>query len=246
MISGASGEFPIGARLQELLHELDLTQADAAALAGVDPSTINDIVRNKSPQLSARKLKQILDGIGVTMGRFFKEPSLLLTEHDAALAEEFQELLGRFLATDATLKEGRRQRPARGPARRRKPAARTVQRGIASAGPREAVPDVHHLPNETIPADHYAKGARLAYEVDGDSMIGVGIFHGGVLFVRPTIDVAALDGKIAICKLNGADYVKRVDTRSGRILLHSENPRYEAMPVDEDADDFRAIGEVIL
>jgi SOS-response transcriptional repressor LexA len=244
-MSGVSGDFAIGARLQEILHELGLTQAAAAELAGVDPSTINDIIKNKSPQLSVRKLKQILDGLGVTMGRFFREPSLTLTEHDAALAEDFRELLGRFLETDAALKAQRGQRRPQ-TSRRRKAASRTVVRGVVSAGPREMVPDVHHLPMQTIPADFYARGARLAYEVEGDSMIEAGIFNGAILFVRPTIDVAALDGRIAICRLNGAEYVKRVDTRSGRILLHSENPRYAPMPVDEDVDSFRAIGEVIL
>ena len=245
MTSEARREFAIGARLQELLHELNLTQARAAELAGLDRSAINDIIRDNNPQISVRKLKQILDGLGVTMGRFFKEPSLELTESDAALAHDFHGLLARQLATDATLKERRHREPAKGLRQRKRRAPHKVSRGLASGGPRETYPDVHHLPDETIPPDYYKRGARLAYEVDGDSMIGDGIMHGAVLYVRPTVDVAALDGKIAICKLKGSDYVKRIDTRSGQILLHSSNLKYDPIPVDEDADDFRLIGEVI-
>jgi SOS-response transcriptional repressor LexA len=239
-------ERAIGVRLERLLRELGLTQTEAAERAGVDPSTIHNIVRLKSPRPSAQLLKQILDGLGVTMGRFFGEPSLELTESDAALLHECHELLGRWLAADTALRAARQQQPRPSLRRRRRRTTAKVKRGVASAGPRETYPDVHRLPDETIPPDYYKAGARLAYEVDGDSMIGAGIVHTAIVYVRPTQHLERLDGKIAICRLNGSDYVKRVDTRGGRILLRSENPLYEPLPVDEDVDTFSVVGEVIL
>ena len=60
----------IGDRLREILTELRITQREAAERAGVDPSTINDIVQNRRPRVSADLLKRILDGIGPgTRGR---------------------------------------------------------------------------------------------------------------------------------------------------------------------------------
>ena len=66
----------IGDRLREILIELRITQREAAERAGVDPSTINDIVQNRRPRVSADLLKRILDGIGVSIGRFYKEPTI--------------------------------------------------------------------------------------------------------------------------------------------------------------------------
>src|SRR5215212_9851402 len=102
----------IGDRLREILTELRISQREAAERAGVDPSTINDIVQNRRPRVSADLLKRILDGIGVPIGRFYKEPSLELTDRHAELAEEFRSFLDEFIAADAAVKAARRQRAA--------------------------------------------------------------------------------------------------------------------------------------
>jgi len=235
----------IGDRLREILTELRITQREAAERAGVDPSTINDIVQNRRPRVSADLLKRILDGIGVTIGRFFKEPSIELTDRHAELAEEFRRFLDEFIAADAALKAARRQQaPVREKATRR--GTRRVRRSHDAAERHATVSDVRALPNETIPPEYYRRGARLAYRVDGDSMIGAGIYDGSLLYVRPTVDRAAVDGQIVICLLNGAEYVKRLDLRGGQIHLSSENPRYPPIPVDEEMDAFRLVGVVLL
>lgn len=234
----------IGDRLREILTEIGISQREAAERAGVDPSTINDIVQNRRPRVSADLLKRILDGIGVPIGRFYKEPSLELTDRHAQLAEEFRHFLGEFIAADAAVKAARRQQATVGEKKTSR-GGRRVERSRA-AGRHEPVSDVRNLPNETIPPEYYRRGARLAYQVDSDSMIGAGIYDGSLLYVRPTLDRAAADGQIVICLLNGAEYVKRLDLRGGQVHLHSENPRYPAMPVDEEEDTFRLVGVVLL
>lgn len=79
-------------------------------------------------------------------------------------------------------------------------------------------------------------------QAEGESMTGVGIFDGDVLVVsraRP-----ALDGDIVIAALNGDAFVKRLEQRDDRTLLHSENPRFAARPV-LDGDELLIWGVVV-
>jgi phage repressor protein C with HTH and peptisase S24 domain len=45
--------------------------------------------------------------------------------------------------------------------------------------------------------------------------------------------------------LNGSDYAKQLDVTGSHLRLLSRNPRYGAIEVDENADDFRLIGLVV-
>src|SRR5438067_201969 len=131
---------------------------------------------------------------------------LELTDRHAELAQEFRSFLDEFISADAAVKAARRQRPPVEDKTTRRP-SRKARRREALAQRHETVSDVHSLPNETIPPEYYRRGARLAYQVDSDSMIGAGIFEGSVLYVRPTLDRASVDGQIVICLLNGSEYV---------------------------------------
>ncbi|SDF21891.1 LexA family protein [Phytopseudomonas seleniipraecipitans] len=60
--------------------------------------------------------------------------------------------------------------------------------------------------------------------VDGDSMIGAGIFDGDVLVVNKALD--AVPGDIVIAAINGEPVVKTLARDGQQIVLRSENPKY--------------------
>ena len=77
--------------------------------------------------------------------------------------------------------------------------------------------------------------------VSGDSMIGVGITNDSTLFVRPSGEI--VPGRIAVVKVEGEMFVKRVMLDSGKIVLLSENPDFAPVRLDEDTN-FSVVGIV--
>lgn len=96
---------------------------------------------------------------------------------------------------------------------------------------------------EEIPRAYTARGARLVYEALGDSMHGAGILDHDVLYVKPTRSTREAAGRIVVCRLDGADYVKVLDVRGGRMSLLSRNDRYP--PIDVREEQFELIGLVV-
>ena len=94
-----------------------------------------------------------------------------------------------------------------------------------------------------IPHFFVVRGARLAYEASGDSMIGAGIADRDLVFVKPTRNVREANGRIVVCRLDAAEYLKVLDVRAGRMRLLSRNERYSAIDVNEDR--FELIGIVV-
>jgi DNA polymerase V len=72
--------------------------------------------------------------------------------------------------------------------------------------------------------------------VEGDSMIGAGIFSGDVLVIDRSKE--AKDGVIVVAAINGEMVVKRLKqstTKPGFVLV-SENEEYEPIVLGEDED----------
>lgn len=92
----------------------------------------------------------------------------------------------------------------------------------------------------TVPRE-VVGSARFAVHVKGESMTGLDIRDGDVLFVRPQDD--ADDGDIVIARVNGEEYtVKRLRKPAGAApYLESANPEYP--PVTDD--DLRIVGKVV-
>ena len=97
-------------------------------------------------------------------------------------------------------------------------------------------------PGVEIPRVYNARGARLIYEMVGDSMIGAGIADRDLLFVKPSRSIREAGGRVVICRLDGAEYVKLLDVRAGRIRLLSRNDRYPPVEVAEGSTRFELIG----
>lgn len=68
----------------------------------------------------------------------------------------------------------------------------------------------------------------FALRVQGDSMIGAGIFHGDKVIIRP--QQVADDGQIVVARIGDEATVKRLSRKNGQILLLPENENYE--PID--------------
>lgn len=94
-----------------------------------------------------------------------------------------------------------------------------------------------------VPGAFTARGARLVYEAVGDSMTGAGILDRDLLFVKPTRSTRDAAGRVVVCRVDAAEYVKVLDVRGGRLSLLSRNERYPAIDVPEE--HFELIGIVV-
>jgi SOS-response transcriptional repressor LexA len=96
-----------------------------------------------------------------------------------------------------------------------------------------------------IPHPFKVRGARLAYEAVGDSMIGAGIADHDTLFVKPTRSTREATGKVVVCRVDVAEYVRYLDLRAGTLRLLSRNDRYPPIEVTDAPNRFELIGIVV-
>jgi transcriptional regulator with XRE-family HTH domain len=218
----------IGQRLRLAIARSGLTQKEVARRAGLNQITVSDVLNDRR-RPSFETVERMVIAIGATFGKIFDEPRVALSAEDAILIRDFRDLLNRLLAEDAT--------PTKPKTQPRSTRARRPKRV-------EGNHEVRNLPDEPIPEWHYRMGARRAFAVLTDTMIGAGILEGSVIYVRPTIDLKTADGRIILCALNGTWYLKRLHVRARRKVLESENPRHPTLVVTDD-DDFRLIGIVV-
>jgi len=112
--------------------------------------------------------------------------------------------------------------------------------------PRRERPEPNAFPVAAadIPRAYGVRGARLGYEASGDSMIGAGIADRDVLFVKPTRSTREANGRVVVCRFDGAEYVKVLDLRGNGIRLLSRNDQHPAIDIVEN-DRFELIGIVV-
>jgi DNA polymerase V len=70
--------------------------------------------------------------------------------------------------------------------------------------------------------------------VEGDSMVGAGIYSGDVLVVDRSVE--ANHGRIVVAVVDGGMVVKRVRVSSEGVMLVSENSTYEPIRLNPEAD----------
>lgn len=91
--------------------------------------------------------------------------------------------------------------------------------------------------NDLIEHPHATFFARVA----GDSMRGAGIFHGDIVVVDRSLEVAS--GNVVVAVVNGEMLIKRVNKQGDRLFLLAENPDYPPLEVT-DGMDFQVWGVV--
>ena len=83
----------------------------------------------------------------------------------------------------------------------------------------------------------------FALQVEGESMIGVGILPGDFVFVNGKGRVR--NGAIAAVGIGDDATVKRVFINKNQVRLKAENPEYEDIVVDKNSGDFTLYGPVV-
>jgi repressor LexA len=80
-------------------------------------------------------------------------------------------------------------------------------------------------------------------QVVGDSMTGVGIADGSVVFFRKVQEVG--EGDIVVARLEDGVTVKKYSRQGKQIILKPENPLHDPIMVDTEVDSFDILGKVV-
>jgi len=94
------------------------------------------------------------------------------------------------------------------------------------------LPTIANVPNESF-----------LLKVKGDSLKDAYIFTGDIVIVNPNLQ--AENGQFVVAVLDNAAVVKRLEKKKDAIELHSENPEYAPIIVENTHPNFQIIGVVI-
>ncbi len=98
-----------------------------------------------------------------------------------------------------------------------------MQGRIAAGTPIEAIRDDNTTVD--IPASMIGSGNHYALEIDGDSMVNVGIQDGDTVIIRKCD--SAEDGAIVVALVDGEEVtLKRLKREKGKVVLIPENDKY--------------------
>lgn len=88
--------------------------------------------------------------------------------------------------------------------------------------------------------------ADFCLRVIGDSMVGIGIYDGDIVFVKSQNE--AESGQVVVVRIDGdAVTLKRFYRHAGSVILQSENPAYPPMIFNaNNCDDFRILGIAVI
>jgi repressor LexA len=90
-----------------------------------------------------------------------------------------------------------------------------------------------------VPAEWTAKGVHFALRVDGDSMIGAGIYEGDYVIVRQHKDPPT--GKIVVALIEDRTTVKRLTRQGSRVVLQPENPRHRPISIESESASIQGV-----
>ncbi len=181
-------------RLRAAIDRTGKKHSAIAREAGIAPATLSRILTSAHVHPTFDAVVRIAHAVNENVG-------WLLDERGFALSADEQKQLRkvvRFL--DDTLLTGTATH------RRDRPEPNAVPAGTTD-----------------IPRAYAVRGARLAYEAAGDSMIGAGIADRDLLFVKPTRSTREAAGRVVVCRVDTAEYVRVFDVRGGRVRLLSRN-----------------------
>jgi DNA polymerase V len=68
--------------------------------------------------------------------------------------------------------------------------------------------------------------------VKGDSLKNAGIDHGDLMIIDRSIE--PVNGKIAVCYIDGEFTAKRIHIANGEVWLHAENEKYKPIQISEE------------
>jgi repressor LexA len=102
---------------------------------------------------------------------------------------------------------------------------------IAAGTPIEAIRHEGH--SVDVPPTLLGKGDHYALEVDGDSMVNIGIQDGDTVIIRRCEN--AEDGAVVVALVEGEEVtLKRIKREKGKVILIPENDNYEPRVLNPD------------
>ena len=217
----------IGPLLARAAERKGKTKAGLARVTEIDQGRIGKIFSGEVENPEWQTVFKLVTAIETTWGDLFDEKRLPLSDDDAVVAAEFREVLDRLLANAAAEHEltGRKGEP---PKTRKPRPMKSFEEIRDPAELKDGIDEVEYLPHEHIPGRYVFAGAYRAYRVLTDAMVRSRIGEKSIVFVRrPTQDLEAADGKIAVVDVNGTLLIKRIDRRGKQTWLISEHPRYD-------------------
>lgn len=228
--------------LREAVRESGMQRKTVAARAGMTQSKLTKLL-NGYQELTVRDFIAIARAIS-------RDPSHLISDKDVSV--ELSELHAAHRSaqdTERTLAALLSKTPAsRGtgalllPKPRRSPMARPIR---AAASSNVELLSEQEATTVRIPRDARARGARRVARVVGDSMEGPGGFRDGELvFLKPTQSRRTATGKVVVCRLDDAIFLKQLTGTGRRATLVSINPAHDPIEID-DANRVEIYGVVV-
>ncbi|HEX9983930.1 MAG TPA: LexA family transcriptional regulator [Thermoanaerobaculia bacterium] len=208
--------------------------------------------------MKAAKLTKILSGRqAVTVGDFIaiaraidRDPSHLISEKDVVVelgelqsahraAQDIERILSSLLPKPAA------SRVAGAPLLPKRKAAAMVRPIRAAASSNVELLAEAEAKKVRIPRDAHARGASLVARAIGDSMEGPGgIRDRQLVFLRPTRSRRTATGKIVVCRVDDAIYLKQLTGTGRGATLVSINRAHEPIEID-DANRMQIYGIVV-
>ena len=92
----------------------------------------------------------------------------------------------------------------------------------------------------SLAPDFFHPKADYLLQVQGDSMINIGIFEGDLIAVHKANQ--ATKGDIIVARVGEEVTVKRYEKKGNKVFLHPENDEYHTIEVDLKAEEFNIEG----
>ncbi len=202
-------------RLRAAVERSGKKQSAIARDAGVAPETLSRILTASNHRPTFDTIVRIARAVNENVGWLLNERGFALSSDEQKQLRKVVRFLDDMLTGTSTQRRERLEPNA-------------VPAGVSE-----------------IPHAFKFRGARLAYEAAGDSMIGAGIADRDLLYVKPTRSTREAAGKVVVCRIDAAEYVKLLDVRAGTLRLLSRNERYPPIDVPEGPNRFELIGIVV-
>jgi SOS-response transcriptional repressor LexA len=223
-------------RLHAAVKASGVPKKKIAHLAGMSASRLSRLLNGRLKRPSVPDVEAVLGAIGKRMEDLYAERSAVDVRQALRALTEFVDQ-----------HEAGRQAPAALTASRVR-AKRRASRAVI-AYPAAATPNVvlfeGAVLRKKVPPELWARGARGAARVVGDSMIDAGIRDGDVVYFARASSRRNARGKIVVMRVNASVYLKYYEDVNGQKVLLSANSRYPPMTL-APGDDVELYGIVLL
>jgi phage repressor protein C with HTH and peptisase S24 domain len=231
-------------RLRAAVKASGMKQTHIAAEAAMTSSKLNKI-------LNGHQVATVTDFIVIARvikrdpATFFSDGELVVGIEKLravrAAAETIGSILSDYLLEAAAVPLQQStivSQPKRAPSKRAQPLRAAASSNV------ELYPEVEKK-RVRIPRDEWNRKARRIGRAVGDSMSGPdGIENGELVYLRPTRDSRKGNGKIVVCTVGDAVYLKQLEIIGSAVRLLSINADHDPIEVDRP-EDLRMVGIVV-